>query len=227
MAYKTCVTVAEKSRDKMKEKVKHALGHSDYAEIRFDFMDPDFISIATDSVNRYMKRCVLTVRSKSQGGRFRGDEEERTAAIGSLSSYKPFLLDVEYESLKENEGLASRLKRSGADILVSHHDMLGTPAPDALRRTMENMRRFSKNIKIVTTAENVRDSTDVLSLYSHKPSGTNLIAFAMGEYGKMSRISSMQMGAPYTYVSMGKPVAPGQMSLAEIKPIIRHMRGYT
>ena len=48
----------------------------------------------------------------------------------------------------------------------------------------------------------------------------NLIAFAMGDSGKMSRILCLYLGAPFTYVSLGKPVAPGQFSLDQIKKIL-------
>ena len=38
MKYKTCVSVAEKTPKKTKEKLKQALRKSDYAEVRFDFL---------------------------------------------------------------------------------------------------------------------------------------------------------------------------------------------
>ena len=42
----------------------------------------------------------------------------------------------------------------------------------------------------------------------------------MGDYGRMSRILCTKLGSPYTYVSLGKPVAPGQFSLKEMKSIL-------
>ena len=38
MKYKTCVSIAENSSQKIKENLKEALKKSDYAEIRFDFL---------------------------------------------------------------------------------------------------------------------------------------------------------------------------------------------
>jgi 3-dehydroquinate dehydratase-1 len=43
----------------------------------------------------------------------------------------------------------------------------------------------------------------------------------MGEHGKMSRILCLFLGSPYTYVSLGKAIAPGQFSLDEIKSVIK------
>ena len=80
------------------------------------------------------------------------------------------------------------------------------------------MAKFSSNVKIVTTAKSVNDATQVLQLYSKKGK-TNLIAFSMGDAGRISRILCLYLGGPYTYVSLGKPVAPGQFSVDEVKKI--------
>jgi len=42
----------------------------------------------------------------------------------------------------------------------------------------------------------------------------------MGDHGRMSRILCLYLGSPYTYVSLGKPIAPGQFSLNEVKSIV-------
>jgi 3-dehydroquinate dehydratase-1 len=42
----------------------------------------------------------------------------------------------------------------------------------------------------------------------------------MGDAGRISRILSLYLGSPYTYVSLGKPIAPGQFSVDEINKII-------
>jgi 3-dehydroquinate dehydratase-1 len=43
----------------------------------------------------------------------------------------------------------------------------------------------------------------------------------MGDNGRLSRILCLYLGSPYTYVSLGKPIAPGQFSVDEVKKIIR------
>jgi len=42
----------------------------------------------------------------------------------------------------------------------------------------------------------------------------------MGDAGKISRILCLYLGSPYTYVSLGKAVAPGQFSVDEVNKII-------
>ena len=45
------------------------------------------------------------------------------------------------------------------------------------------------------------------------------MAFCMGDQGKFSRILCLHLGSPFTYVSLGKAIAPGQFSLDEIKSL--------
>jgi 3-dehydroquinate dehydratase-1 len=56
-------------------------------------------------------------------------------------------------------------------------------------------------------------------LYSKKGK-SSLISFAMGDFGRISRILCLYLGSPYTYVSLGKAVAPGQFSVDEVNKII-------
>ena len=51
------------------------------------------------------------------------------------------------------------------------------------------------------------------------PVKNKTIAFCMGEQGKFSRILCLHLGSPFTYVSLGKAIAPGQFSLREIKSL--------
>lgn len=218
MMYKTCVTVAENTPKKLEQTATKALKKSDLIEIRFDFLDAQQIPDALELVIDYLKKSVCTLRPKSEGGRFTGSEQERIAILKLIAEYDPFLLDVEFNTLKKNSSLANYIKITKNDILVSWHDFKKTPSKEVLQKQFAGMTKFSKNIKIVTTAQSHKDSERILELYSKK-GGNNLIAFSMGNKGRMSRILCLHLGSPYTYVSLGKPVAPGQFSLDEVKKL--------
>lgn len=220
MAYKTCVTIAEKTPKKLSQIVKKAAKKSNYVEIRFDFLSLRQVPESLELVKKYLKRSVCTLRPKSEGGKFSGSENERLSILKLIAEYNPFLLDVEYNTLRKNKQFARYIKKTRTDLLVSWHDFKKTPNDSVLSKILNQMTKFSKNIKIVTTANSTNDSSRVLSLYNNAQK-LNLIAFSMGEYGKMSRILCLFLGSPYTYVSLGKPIASGQFSLDEIKSIIK------
>ena len=217
MRYKTCASVAEKTPKRLKQTLTKALKKSDYAEIRFDFLNPNLVPDALQQIKKDLRKCVCTLRPVSEGGKFSGGEKNRISIIKLIAEYNPFLLDVELNTLSKNKNLRRYLKNTGTDILVSWHNFKQTPSNSALKKKLTQMKKISNNIKIVTMAKSINDATQVLSLY--KNNNTKLIAFSMGNYGRISRILCLFLGSPYTYVSLGKPVAPGQFSVDEVKSI--------
>jgi len=184
-------------------------------------MKPSKVPRALNLVKKDLKRCICTLRPKSEGGKFSGSEKNRISILKLVAEYNPHLLDVEYSTIRKNKDLRQYLKSSKTDLLVSWHDFKKTPSTPSLKKMANEMFKLSKNIKIVTTARSISDSAKVLSLYKNVPKNGNLVAFAMGDYGRMSRILCTQIGSPYTYVSLGKPIAPGQFSLDEVKSIFK------
>jgi len=217
MRYKTCASIAEKPPKRLKQTLTKALKKSDYAEIRFDFLNPNAVPDALQLIRKDLRKCVCTLRPVSEGGKFSGSEKNRISIMKLIAEYNPFLLDIELNSLSKNKNLQRYLKSTGTDILVSWHSFKQTPGISVLKKKLAQMKKFSNNIKIVTMAKSVNDATRVLSLY--KNNNTKLIAFSMGNYGRVSRILCLFLGSPYTYVSLGKPVAPGQFSVDEVKSI--------
>lgn len=219
MKYKTCVSIAENSPDKIKDNLKNALKKSDYAEIRFDFLKTEEIPQTLEDIKYELKKVVCTLRPKSEGGKFEGSEKERISTLKLIAEYNPFLLDIEFNTIKKNKELAKYLKSTKTKLLISWHDFKKTPKFSELKNKLNLMSKFSHNVKIVTTAKSAKDSTTTLQLYSQNKK-SNLIAFAMGDNGRLSRILCLYLGSPYTYVSLGKPIAPGQFSVDEVKKII-------
>ena len=219
MKYKTCISIAETSPKKLKEILKSALKKSDYVEIRFDFLKTEHIPQVLENVKKVLKKIVCTLRPKSEGGKFAGNERERISILKLIAEYNPFLLDVEFSSMKRDKSLVKYLKTTKTNLLISGHDFKKTPNFTELKKKLNQMSKFSSNVKIVTTAKSTDDSTRVLQLYNKKGK-INLIAFAMGDSGRISRILSLYLGSPYAYVSLGKPIAPGQFSVDEVNKII-------
>ena len=217
MRYKTCASVAEKTPKRLKQTLTKALKKSDYAEIRFDFLNPNTVPDALQLIRKDLRKCVCTLRPVSEGGKFAGSEKNRISIMKLIAEYNPFLLDIELNTLTKNKNLRLYLKNTGTDMLVSWHNFKQTPGISVLKKKLAQMKKFSNNIKIVTMAKSINDATQVLSLY--KNNDTELIAFSMGNYGRVSRILCLFLGSPYTYASLGKPIAPGQFSVDEVKSI--------
>lgn len=105
-------------------------------------------------------------------------------------------------------------------LIFSYHNFEKTPNTLELEKMVESMFQSGANLAKIACMANSEDDCDrVLALYSKYK---NLIAFSMGEIGKRTRISSLSMGAPFTYASIeGKETAPGQMSFDEMESLLK------
>ena len=218
MTYRTCVSIAEKTTKKLRQTLTKALKKSDYAEIRFDFLNPNSVPEALHLIRKDLRKCVCTLRPIREGGKFSSSEKNRISITKLIAEYDPFLLDIEYETLRKNKSLQRYLKNTNTSTLVSWHNFKQTPTISILKKKLLEMKKFSNNVKIVTMAKSINDGSRVLSLYNNSKN-VKLIAFSMGNLGKMSRLLCLLLGSPYTYVSLGRPIAPGQFSVDEVKSI--------
>jgi 3-dehydroquinate dehydratase-1 len=197
---------------------------ADYVEIRFDLLKPEQLQAAIDAARNIKGRAVFTLRSKDQGGKFAGSEQQRVQWLRRLAEQKPMLLDVELHALQENDELADFLERQKAPVLVSWHDFHQTPPNDELAYVLSEMRIYSNYVKVVTTARDVEDSLRLLELYD-TATGLHPIFFAMGEAGVLSRVMCTVAGnAPFTYASLEKAVAPGQLTVKQMRRLYDRMK---
>lgn len=222
-----CVPVAARTPAGMAAGVDRALAAgADLAEARLDYIGARSIPRALDVLSagargrRRMGRLVCTIRAGREGGLFKGTERERIDLLGLAASHRPHLLDIEYDTLRRSARLRDAAAAAGTDILASWHDFEGTPPLGSMTRRLERMGALAGHVKIVTTAASPADPARVLSLYgAARRTGrprAGLIAFAMGEMGRMSRVLCLYLGSPHTYASLGRAVAPGQMALADV-----------
>jgi len=142
MKYKTCVSIAETTPAKTKKTLKIALSKSDFVEVRFDFLKGEQIPETLEIIKKDLNRIVCTLRPKTEGGKFPGNEKERIAILKLISEYNPFLLDVEFNTLKRNLSLTKYIKSTKTKLLVSWHDFKNTPNSSELKKKISQMSKF-------------------------------------------------------------------------------------
>jgi 3-dehydroquinate dehydratase I len=225
LAPRICVSIGPEDAKSIKKEADRAfqLG-ADYLEIRFDFLNPDLLPAALNAAKGIRDRTVFTLRAKSEGGLFSGSEENRLHWLYRLVELEPMLIDVELDTLKKNDELADFLEKKKSPLLVSWHDFEKTPPSDYIADVLSEMRTYSNYVKIVTTAHNIEDSLRLLELYD-TAIGLSPIFFAMGDAGVISRLLCNIIGnAPFTYASLEKNIAPGQLTVQQMKKLYIKMR---
>jgi len=214
-----CASVGADSLRELAKKatLAFALG-SDLVELRIDRLAGDDHPRELEAaLSRFARKAILTVRSRREGGGFRGGEEERLRLISRLAEMRPAYIDVELATAKANKRWVDSLPEE-VERIVSWHDFQGTPSLKALRAVREKELGHGTVAKVVTTARRVEDNLTTLALCLEKPG--KVVSFCMGELGTVSRVVSMSLGAPLAYASLpSEPVAPGQLSIPVMKAL--------
>ncbi len=224
MTGKICASIAPEGAQAMIREAHRAfeLG-ADYIEVRFDFLNPDLLPEVVQAARGIKERTIFTLRPRSEGGMFASTEANRLHWLYRLAEQEPMLLDVELETLKKNDEFADFLENRKNPLLVSWHDFKKTPPTDSIADILSEMRTYSNYVKIVTMAHSIEDSLRLLELYE-TAIGLSPIFFGMGEAGVISRLLCTVIGnAPFTYASLEKSLAPGQLTLQQMKKLYDKM----
>ena len=187
---------------------------ADLFELRGDYLRS---YDGVDDLSPYANRLIVTVRRRSEGGAFRGAEEERLKLLRRLMQVGPRYVDVEAASPIAS-AVVEEARSLGVGIIASSHDLKRTPRLKGLVRAWRRCVELDPDVvKVVTMALTPSDNLTALNLLLKVDRPT--ISFCMGPLGKISRLLSPFFGAPFTYASLegGLETAPGQLSLREVK----------
>lgn len=220
-----CTTIQNRTLEEIMNLLESSEPRIQMAEIRLDrcplsIEEIEYLFSSSDTP------LVATCRVVDDGnGTWEEAEEKLTAAAEAGAAF----LDLEIEAPKE---IGKRLRRActeyGTTMIRSSHFFAGTPSDDVLRNTVEKCRKFGGEIvKIAAMAKSGEDVARVLALYSSIASTNSaaetqrpveLVAFSMGEIGKVSRLDCLKLGSPFTYAALNEneAAAPGQWTYSEM-----------
>lgn len=220
-----CTTIQNRTLEEIMNLLESSEPRIQMAEIRLDrcplsIEEIEYLFSSSDTP------LVATCRVVDDGnGTWEEAEEKLTAAVEAGAAF----LDLEIEAPKE---IGKRLRRActeyGTTMIRSSHFFAGTPSDQVLRNTVEKCRKFGGEIvKIAAMATSEEDVARVLALYSSIASTNSaaetqrpveLVAFSMGEIGKVSRLDCLKLGSPFTYAALNEneAAAPGQWCYSEM-----------
>jgi len=214
-----CLPIVEKTMKEAILAIKEANRLADLIELRMDYLrDPSLGPLLEVGE----KPLIVTNRRKEEGGRYIGDERRRLTILKEAAEQGVAFVDVEIGTEKPLLQDLFANKR-GTQMILSFHDFQGTPSKKELESLWNRMTRLGADIvKIVTFAKSWEDNLFVLSLipFSRKRN-QEIVAFCMGEKGRMSRVFAPLMGAAWTYASLDRKrtSAPGQLTVWEMRDI--------
>lgn len=236
-----CTTIQNKTIDEIYAILES--GDVEMAEIRLDscpltmdeieelFSTSDVPLVATCRINAVKERLSQTLAGHTQDDRkleMKASQEVESKLITAIHAGAAFVdLEIEAPPMMSRR-LRRETRENGTVFVRSYHDYKGTDSIEALKALTEKCFAIGADIaKIVTmaapcTGDNQSPDVErVLSLYDHFDPA-KLIAFAMGDAGKTSRIQCLAKGSPFTYASLNEAdaAASGQMTTREMRDIV-------
>jgi 3-dehydroquinate dehydratase type I len=220
-----CVSLDAVTMETALEKMAAGFRRADLLELRIDrIADLDLPVL----LKAKKGPVFVTNRRREEGGGFCGTEEERLFLLREAVRLGAEYVDLEAAT---DDRLAKRLLAVVAEqgrrtrVIVSSHDFQGTPAERTLRQTWHACREKGGDIvKIVTHARRPEDNLRVLSLipYSRRR-GQDIIAFCMGEQGRIGRIMAPLLGSFLAFAALekGEEAAPGQWTVGEMRHLLK------
>lgn len=216
-----CVSVTGRSIEECSKTI--ASTDADLIEHRMDFMNR--IQGLTAIYDAAKVPIIATCRAPHDGGHYSGNEESRIGCLIEAISAGASYVDIELET---DSTLMSMIRENADEanskLIVSKHYVDSTPSVSELQSVLDRLVIAGADImKLVTTANTMDDCGRILHLYhtNCKPARP-MIAFAMGNLGRFTRLTALYLGAPFMYVSqdLGEKAAPSQITLSQMRALL-------
>jgi 3-dehydroquinate dehydratase type I len=216
-----CMSLTEQSVEECVEATVSC--DADMIEHRMDFMNR--IEHLDTIYNKSQVPIIATCRVPRDRGHYTGDEESRIGYLIEAISAGASYIDIELDT---DPALMSMVRnasmKSNSKMIVSKHYFEGTPGVSDLLGVLDKLAISGADImKLVTTAKTLSDCSKILHLYHTKSKPARpMIAFAMGDLGKFTRVTALFLGAPFMYVSQdqGEIAAPGQITISQMRELL-------
>lgn len=234
---KICVPLTGRTQNILTEQAKKLnQSAADMAEWRADYFE--FCLDTEKTLNSLKgirdlipeKPILFTFRTLNEGGETDISPEDYARLCEKIiSTGIADAVDIELnlgEEIVRKIILAAKKNKMAA--LVSYHDFNSTPEKRKILSILQKMQALGADIaKAAVMPESL---SDVLSLLAatdefRQKSSCPVITMAMGELGKISRISGGISGSAVSFASMQEASAPGQLSVSDLSKILDILEG--
>ncbi|HLN46318.1 MAG: type I 3-dehydroquinate dehydratase [Chloroflexota bacterium] len=162
---------------------------------------------------------IATNRLTHYHGKFLGTEVEQKQVLLTAAKTGFDYVDIELASSNLKE-FTTQASEQGAKVIVSFHDFDGVLKLTELGNILEREIDYGADVcKIITTAKRIEDNLTLLNFTVAASKRTNIICFAMGEHGKISRLLSPLFGGFLTFAALesGLETATGQLTVQDMR----------
>ncbi|MFH1721516.1 MAG: type I 3-dehydroquinate dehydratase [Candidatus Altiarchaeota archaeon] len=217
-----CATIIEESVEEMVQKADKA--DSDLVELRLDYLEGGG---NLELLKGIEGPIIVSCPPISEGGRFKGGEEERASVLKNALEFTDYLTVELRMERRLRDKLIKEAQNKNVRVIVSFHDFEKTPLKEEIVKVISE--EMDARADIAKVAFKAKNSDDVVTLFQAVKGSEwriPIIALAMGDAGKITRSLGLALGSYMTYaaVSPDKRAVEGQLTIEELKEKIEALR---
>jgi 3-dehydroquinate dehydratase-1 len=190
----------------------------DLFEVRLDRFAACLAEVR-NAIPQLQTPLIITARHAAEGGANNLPAARRRAL---LLEFLPQARHVDVE-LRSAAALRSVLERAAAKrigTIISFHDFRTTPPSAELARIADRAGSLGAAFLKVATRTDTRAQMDTLLEFAEKRRAARVAAMGIGKLGRTCRIEIARRGSPLNYGHLGKPNAPGQLSIHQLRRLL-------
>lgn len=211
-----CISIRSRSLKGLVQKIRTAEKDADLIEIWIDDLSK---KIEPHQLLKLSRRPFLIAnKSQKERGSWQGKERDRLELLKKYADAGADFIDIDLRiHTKMLKDFLKHKKRTR--IILSYHNFKKTPPIKTLwQLTQKGFKLGADIVKIATTARNLDDNLVSFQLLAKaKRKKQKLIAFCMGEKGKISRLLAPLYNSYMMYFALDEKsrIAPGQLTIKE------------
>ncbi|HEY5036053.1 MAG TPA: type I 3-dehydroquinate dehydratase [Chthoniobacterales bacterium] len=192
----------------------------DFFELRLDALQPDLAQVE-GALPQLNAPLILTARHPAEDGVHNLPASARRQLLTQFLEHAAWL-DLELRSAKILHSLGKEICRPKIGLILSHHDLRDTPSLPRLREQLQRARDGGADIfKIATRTDTPAQLDRLLAFFSENSARFPIAAMGFGALGPASRRQLFRLGSVLNYASIGPALLPGQLSLAQLRSLVR------
>jgi 3-dehydroquinate dehydratase I len=195
---------------------------ADFFELRLDAL-ASIVDQVDRAIQSFKSSVIITARHPREGGANNLSAAQRAKLLLRFLDRAAYI-DIELRALRELRQVRQQARASKAGLIISVHDLKGTPRLSSLRRKAYAAAQAGADIFKVATRTDTSEQLDrLLDFFDAQHVNLPISAMGFGKFGRVARLELGARGSALNYVHLGKAQLPGQFSILEWKKIMGHL----
>ena len=186
---------------------------ADVLEFRIDALKNPNIKDIKNTVSEINFPMIATNRINSEGGSFKGTEDERIRILYECCDFVDYV-DIE---LQCDDKYITEIHDTGVKTIVSYHDFEKTPDLNEIMYIVNKEHELGDIAKVAFMPQDLEDTLTILAVLSHCE---NTIAISMGDLGSYTRVMASKFDSSITFAAGTDVTAPGQIDIETMKALL-------